>query len=114
MHFRRRIPSLTALVTLEAVLRKKSFTTAATELGVTQAAVSRQIALLEEEFGQPLFVRKHRAIEPTTAWRLRQSDTRSQIGDRQPSVLGECGEDFFIELVQFTKDVSFCGHLNSR
>ncbi|MGR9403396.1 LysR substrate-binding domain-containing protein (plasmid) [Rhizobium leguminosarum] len=67
MHFRRRIPSLTALVTLEAVLRKKSFTTAATELGVTQAAVSRQIALLEEEFGQPLFVRKHRAIEPTTA-----------------------------------------------
>lgn len=67
MHFRRRIPSLTALVTLEAVLRKKSFTTAATELGVTQAAVSRQIALLEEEFGQPLFVRKHRAIEPTAA-----------------------------------------------
>lgn len=67
MHFRRRIPSLTALVTLEAVLRKKSFTTAATELGVTQAAVSRQIALLEEEFGLPLFVRKHRAIEPTAA-----------------------------------------------
>ncbi|MGO7917359.1 LysR family transcriptional regulator, partial [Rhizobium ruizarguesonis] len=45
----------------------KSFTTAATELGVTQAAVSRQIALLDEEFGQPLFVRKHRAIEPTAA-----------------------------------------------
>ncbi|TBY56269.1 LysR family transcriptional regulator [Rhizobium leguminosarum bv. viciae] len=67
MHFRKRIPSLTALVTLEAVLRKKSFTMAATELGVTQAAVSRQIALLEEEFGQPLFVRKHRANEPTAA-----------------------------------------------
>ncbi|MGO8048601.1 LysR family transcriptional regulator, partial [Rhizobium johnstonii] len=33
----------------------------------TQAAVSRQIALLEEEFGQHLFVRKHRAIEPTAA-----------------------------------------------
>ncbi|WP_434713816.1 LysR substrate-binding domain-containing protein (plasmid) [Rhizobium sp. YTUHZ045] len=67
MQFRRRLPSLTALVTLEAVLRRKSFTTAATELGVTQAAVSRQIALLEAEFGQPLFVRKHRAIEPTAA-----------------------------------------------
>lgn len=67
MQFRKRLPSLTALVTLEAVLRRKSFTTAATELGVTQAAVSRQIALLEEEFGQPLFVRKHRAIEPTAA-----------------------------------------------
>ncbi|NEJ69912.1 LysR family transcriptional regulator [Rhizobium phaseoli] len=67
MHFRRRLPSLTALVTLEAVLRRKSFTLAATELGVTQAAVSRQIASLEEEFGQSLFVRKHRAIEPTAA-----------------------------------------------
>ncbi|AIC30952.1 LysR family transcriptional regulator protein (plasmid) [Rhizobium etli bv. mimosae str. IE4771] len=67
MQFRRRLPSLTALVTLEAVLRRKSFTLAATELGVTQAAVSRQIAALEEELGQQLFLRKHRAIEPTPA-----------------------------------------------
>ncbi|MBX5176329.1 LysR family transcriptional regulator [Rhizobium lentis] len=67
MRFRRRLPSLTALVTLEAVLRRKSFTLAANELGVTQAAVSRQIAALEEELGQPLFLRKHRSIEPTAA-----------------------------------------------
>lgn len=67
MHFRRRLPSLTGLLMLEAVLRRKSFTAAASELGVTQAAVSRQIALLEEELGQPMFVRKHRAIEPTAA-----------------------------------------------
>lgn len=65
MNFRRRIPSLTALMTLEAVLRHRSFTAAAIELGVTQAAVSRQIAALEEELGLPMFVRKHRAIEPT-------------------------------------------------
>lgn len=65
MNFRRRIPSLTALLTLEAVLRHRSFTAAAVELGVTQAAVSRQIAVLEEELGLALFVRKHRAIEPT-------------------------------------------------
>ncbi|MEZ2128617.1 MULTISPECIES: LysR substrate-binding domain-containing protein [unclassified Sinorhizobium] len=67
MHFRRRLPSMTALLTLEAVLRRRSFTAAAGELGVTQAAVSRQIAALEEELGQPLFLRKHRAIEPTAA-----------------------------------------------
>ena len=67
MQFRRRLPSMTALIMLEAVLRRKSFTLAAGELGVTQAAVSRQIALLEEELGQPMFVRKHRAIEPTAA-----------------------------------------------
>jgi LysR family glycine cleavage system transcriptional activator len=67
VQFRRRLPSMTALLTLEAVLRRKSFTAAAAELGVTQAAVSRQIALLEDELGQPMFVRKHRAVEPTAA-----------------------------------------------
>jgi LysR family glycine cleavage system transcriptional activator len=67
MQFRRRLPSLTALLMVEAVLRRKSFTAAAAELGVTQAAVSRQIALLEAELGQPMFLRKHRAIEPTPA-----------------------------------------------
>lgn len=67
MQFRRRLPSMTALLTLEAVLRRRSFTAAASELGVTQAAVSRQIAALEEELGQPLFWRRHRAIEPTPA-----------------------------------------------
>jgi DNA-binding transcriptional LysR family regulator len=67
MSFRKRLPSLTALIMLEAVLRRKSFTAAAGELGVTQAAVSRQIALLEDELGEPMFVRKHRAIEPTAA-----------------------------------------------
>lgn len=65
MQFRRRLPSLTSLLMLEAVLRRRSFTAAASELGVTQAAVSRQIAALEEELGQTLFLRKHRAIEPT-------------------------------------------------
>jgi len=65
VHFRKKLPSLTALVALEATIRHRSVTAAARELGVTQAAVSRQIALLEEEFGRPLFSRGHRAIEPT-------------------------------------------------
>ncbi|MER9136097.1 LysR substrate-binding domain-containing protein [Mesorhizobium sp. M0830] len=65
MYFRRKLPSLTALVALEAAIRHRSVTVAAKELGVTQAAVSRQIALLEEQFGRPLFRRGHRTIEPT-------------------------------------------------
>lgn len=65
MPIRRSFPSLNALVVLEAAVRHCSFTETATELGVTPGAVSRQIAMLEEELGAPLFIRKHRAIEPT-------------------------------------------------
>jgi LysR family glycine cleavage system transcriptional activator len=67
LKFRKSLPSPTALLALEAVVRHRSVTQAARELGVTQAAVSRQIAVLEEDFGFPLFVRRHRAIEPTAA-----------------------------------------------
>ncbi|WP_061171571.1 LysR substrate-binding domain-containing protein [Caballeronia hypogeia] len=63
--YRRIVPSLTALVEFEAVARLGSFTTAATELGVTQAAVSRQVRQLEETLGVRLFHRLHRSISLT-------------------------------------------------
>src|SRR5579872_3861356 len=62
---RRKLPALAALRMFEAVGRRLSFTLAADELGVTQAAVSRQIGRLEEELGALLFVRHHRAIDLT-------------------------------------------------
>lgn len=62
---RRRLPPLTGLTAFEAVARNGSFTRAASELGVTQAAVSRQIHLLEEMLGFDLFRRLHRRIELT-------------------------------------------------
>lgn len=63
--YRRLIPSLTALVDFEAVARLKSFTLAAEELGVTQAAVSRQIKLLEDTLNLQLFRRLHRSLALT-------------------------------------------------
>lgn len=63
--YRRLIPSMTALVEFEAVARLSSFTLAAHELGVTQAAVSRQVKALEETLGVQLFHRLHRAIRLT-------------------------------------------------
>jgi DNA-binding transcriptional LysR family regulator len=59
--FRRLIPSMTALIEFEAVARLKSFTLAASEIGVTQAAVSRQIRELEEDLGVRLLHRLHRS-----------------------------------------------------
>lgn len=63
--YRRLIPSLTALVEFEAVARLSSFTLAAKELGVTQAAVSKQVRLLEDTLGVKLFHRLHRSIKLT-------------------------------------------------
>lgn len=56
---------MTALVEFEAVARLSSFTVAAHELGVTQAAVSRQVRFLEETLGVRLFHRLHRSIKLT-------------------------------------------------
>ena len=64
--YRRLIPSLTALVEFEAVARLSSFTLAANELGVTPAAVSRQIRFLEESLGVRVFHRLHRSIKLTS------------------------------------------------
>lgn len=68
--FRRRLPPLTSLVVLEAAARRLSFTKAAGELGVTQAAVSRQIHRLEQELGFALFRRLHRRVELTERGRV--------------------------------------------
>lgn len=65
--FRRSVSSLSALATFEAAARLLGFTRAAEELGVTQAAVSRQIKLLEAELNTPLFIRGHRKVELTPA-----------------------------------------------
>lgn len=63
--YRRLFPSLMGLVQFESVARLQSFTQAAAELGVTQAAVSKQIKVLEESVGVALFVRQYRAITLT-------------------------------------------------
>ncbi|TGR10494.1 LysR family transcriptional regulator [Mesorhizobium sp. M4B.F.Ca.ET.190.01.1.1] len=64
-NFRKSIPSIASLVAFESSARLLSFTRAAQELGVTQAAVSRQIRELEEFLGVSLFKRTYRSIELT-------------------------------------------------
>ena len=61
------LPSLAAIRVFEAAARHLSFTRAATELGMTQAAVSYQIKVLEERVGSPLFLRRPREVVLTEA-----------------------------------------------
>ncbi len=58
----RRLPPLNALRAFEAAARHLSFTRAAGELHVTQAAVSHQVKALEEHLGRKLFRRLNRAL----------------------------------------------------
>ena len=53
---------LNALKVFEAAARHLSFTRAGEELGMTQAAVSYQIKLLEDNVGEPLFLRRPRQV----------------------------------------------------
>ncbi|HEX4737633.1 MAG TPA: transcriptional regulator GcvA [Allosphingosinicella sp.] len=65
----RRLPPLAAVKVFEAAARHENFTLAAAELGMTQAAVSYQIRLLEERLGVPLFLRSKRRVTLTDAGR---------------------------------------------
>jgi DNA-binding transcriptional LysR family regulator len=64
---RRKIPSTAALVSFEAAARHESFTKAAEELSLTQSAICRQIASLEEFLNVALFRRSRRGVKLTEA-----------------------------------------------
>jgi DNA-binding transcriptional LysR family regulator len=59
------VPSLDLLSTFLEVYRAGSLSAAAQRLGVTQPAVTGQLARLEERVGEPLFVRSRRGVTPT-------------------------------------------------
>jgi len=71
---RRPLPPLNALKAFEAAGRLGSFAAAAEELGVTHGAVSRQVRLLEDWLGRPLFTRSPTRVVLT-------EDGRSYLGD---------------------------------
>ena len=77
---RRLIGSPSALFTFEASARHGSFTLAAKELGVTQAAVSFSIKKLEQNLGLTLFQRHHRRLELTDAGERLYQDVALGLG----------------------------------
>lgn len=57
------LPPLGWLRAFEAAARHLSFTDAATELNLTQAAISKQVKSLELHLRQPLFIRRPRSLQ---------------------------------------------------
>src|ERR1700748_3108270 len=76
-----RWPSLNGLRAFDAAARHLSFTLAASELNVTQTAISHQIRRLEEELGIRLFIRKNRALALTPQARDYLPGVRAAFND---------------------------------
>jgi LysR family glycine cleavage system transcriptional activator len=63
----RHLPSLPAVRVFEAAARHENFTRAAQELGLTQAGVSYQVKLLEDQIGTRLFDRFNKRVRLSAA-----------------------------------------------
>ena len=63
---RSKLPPPNSIIAFEAAARHQSFTLAARELNVTQAAVSRQIKTLEDHLGLAVFRRVRRTVKLTS------------------------------------------------
>ncbi|MBI3494127.1 MAG: LysR family transcriptional regulator [Acidobacteria bacterium] len=68
---------LRQLEILQAIAETGSFTACGRKLNVSQSAISRQILLLEEELGEPLFLRVGRQVKMTSA-----AESLVQLGQR--------------------------------
>lgn len=85
---RQLVPSLNSLVVFEAAGRLTSFSAAARELRMTQAAVSYAIARLELQLGAGLFLREYRRVRLTEAGQRFHADVSIGLQHIQRSAQG--------------------------
>ncbi|VTU34437.1 Gcv operon activator [Variovorax sp. PBS-H4] len=78
---KRKIPSTVALCLFEAAARHESFARAAAEVFLTESAVSRQIAVLEQYLGVKLFSRVKKQVILTDAGRLYSRNIRGSLDE---------------------------------
>lgn len=89
----RQIPPFSAVRVFEAAARHENFTSAAAELGMTQAAVSYQIKLLEERLGVPLFRREKKRVILTEAGRRAMPEVTRAFDTLDSAFAGIRSED---------------------
>lgn len=87
------LPSLGALATFEVAAKHLSFTIAASELHVTQAAVSQQIRALEKQLNTSLFQRLHNGLKLTDDGKWLLQSVQQGLGTIGTTVNAILGED---------------------
>mgnify|MGYP000125435556 CR=1 FL=1 len=76
----KRLPPLNALRAFHAAAQEGNFTKAGAALHVTQGAISRQVKLLEDVMGRPLFFRVHQGIRLTETGKLLAEGLQTAFG----------------------------------
>lgn len=102
----RRLPPLNALRVFEVAARTNSYVEAATELGLTHGAVSRQIAILEGWLGQRLFIRSGRRMVATPIARVFAAEVSLSF-DRLTSAAEACGKPGARRILRVSAPTSF-------
>jgi DNA-binding transcriptional LysR family regulator len=70
---------LNLLVLFDALYRERQLTAAAAALGLSQPAASQALARLRDAFGDPLFVRRGRRMEPTAQAQILAPSVRDSL-----------------------------------
>ncbi len=102
----RRLPPLNSLKCFEATGRLLSFTHAANELNVTQAAVSHQIKVIEQDLGVQLFIRHPRKLVLTEQGKLLLPEVIEAF-DKISSAVGALRKEQFNNIVSVRLAPSF-------
>lgn len=82
---------LNLLVALHVLLEERSVSAAAKQLSITQPAMSKTLSRLRDTFGDPLFVRSKRGIQPTPRAQALAPELKALL-DKVETLLD--GEDF--------------------
>lgn len=104
----RRYPSITALQCFECTARHLSFTRAGKELHMTQSAVSKQVAQLEELLSVSLFYRASSGLLLTPTGETYYHDAQKILQQLEISTLNLMAHGTEADILQITSHATFC------
>lgn len=104
----RTIPSRSALIAFEAAARHQSFTSAAAELALTESAISRQVAALENQLKLKLFNRIKKRVTLTKAGLLYSKQVRKSLVQMEQDMTNIMAHGGTREILELAVLPTFC------
>lgn len=106
----RSLPSRSALIAFEAAARHQSFTNAAAELALTESAISRQVAALENQLKLKLFNRVKKRVTLTKAGLLYSQQVRKSLVQMEQDMTNIMAHGGIREILELAVLPTFCSH----